>query len=90
MSLIRRAKKRDTAEQPIIDALEAAGYWVWQIDLVDLLIWHPRWGPNHFRCLEVKTGTAKIRKGQTRQRNFVETTGAPIVRTPQQAIEALL
>lgn len=83
---MRRAAKRDTAEPPIIQALEQVGAEVWPIDYpVDLLVrFRERW-----HLLEVKTGKSKVRKEQTAQRNFIESTNTPIVRTPIEALRAI-
>lgn len=87
MSLARRAKKRDIAEEPIIAALEKDGWHVWQLDRpMDLLCWRGDLGPNTFRLLEVKTDKGKPTEDQ---QNFSETTGAPFVRTPMEALQAL-
>jgi hypothetical protein len=92
VSLARYAKKRDTAEPAIIDALEAAGWLVWQLDRpCDLLCFKPDKG---FRALEVKTGYGKnlriIRdKRQKAQTDFLILTRTPIVRTPEEALRAL-
>lgn len=94
MSLSRYAKKRDTSEGPIIDALEQVGYDVWQLDRpCDLLLWRADMGPGHFRTLEVKTrsGKAKLRvdKRQGEQTEFLAKTGTPIVTTPMEALRAV-
>lgn len=92
MTLARYAKKRDLAERPIIDALEAAGWFVWQLDRpCDLLCYHTAKG---FRALEVKTGRGKsLRvihdKRQKAQTDFLILTGTPVVRTPEEALRAV-
>ena len=87
MSQNRYATKRDAAEAAIIEAVGKAGWHCWQLDYpVDLLLWKEGRG---FVLMEVKTGKAKIRKGQVDQRNFVETTRTPLIRTPQEALKAL-
>lgn len=91
MSLIRRAKKRDTAEPHIIQALERVGAEVWPLDTpVDLLVrfrqqWH---------LLEVKTPYGKKQearqdKRQEEQIAFLTKTGTPIVTTPMEALRAI-
>lgn len=83
---MRRAAKRDTAEPPIVDALERVGAEVWPLDYpVDLLV---RFRSSWY-LLEVKTGRSKVRKNQQAQRNFIESTGTPIVRTPMEALKAI-
>jgi hypothetical protein len=92
MSLSRYAKKRDTAEPPIVDALENAGWLVEKLDRpCDLLVWKASRG---FHALEVKTGRGKnlrvIRdKRQKAQTDFLILTRTPIVRTPDEALRAL-
>jgi hypothetical protein len=86
VSLNRYATKRDTAEQPIVDALERVGAQVWPLDYpVDLLVrFRDQW-----YLLEVKTGRSKVRKTQQAQANFIATTHTPIVRTPMEALRAV-
>jgi len=87
MSLNRYATKRDAVEPDIIEAVTKAGWHCWQLDYpVDLLLWKEGRG---FVLMEVKTGKGKIRKEQEAQRNFVDTTRTPVVRTPTEALEAL-
>src|SRR6185312_11287788 len=87
MSLNRYATKRDAVEPQIIDAVTKAGWHCWQLDYpVDLLLWKEGRG---FVLMEVKTGKGRIRKEQEAQRNFVDTTRTPVVRTPTEALEAL-
>lgn len=91
MSLNRYAKKRDSAEPGIIDALETVNAQVWQLDEpADLLVkfrevWH---------LLEVKTGRGKKLtvvkdKRQKRQQDFLLLTNTPVVRTPEEALKAI-
>lgn len=91
MSLNRYATRRDTAEPPIIAALEQVGAEVWALDgPCDLLVrfrtvWH---------LLEVKTGRGKKSsivkdRRQAKQRAFIESTNTPIVRTPIEALRAI-
>jgi hypothetical protein len=92
MSLARFAKKRDSAEPPIVVALENAGWLVEKLDRpCDLLCWKDGKG---FRALEVKTGRGKkltvVRdKRQKAQIDFLLLTKTPIVRTPEEALRAL-
>jgi hypothetical protein len=84
VTLNRYAAKRDATEGPIIDAIEKAGWYIWPLDRpVDLLCFKPGMG---FRCLEVKGKTTPVTEGQ---KAFCELTGAAIVRTPLEALEAL-
>lgn len=91
MSLSRYAKKRDSAEPAIIEALEAAGWLVEQLDTpVDLLCWRG----GLVKLLEVKTGRGKKLtvardKRQKAQADFLALTGTPIVRTPEEALKAV-
>jgi len=91
MSLNRYAVRRDSAEQPIIQALEAAGAEVWVLDYpVDLLVRFR----DHWHLLEVKTGRGKLLriakdKRRQAQQNFIASTGTPIVRTPVEALKAI-
>jgi hypothetical protein len=82
MSLNRYAKKRDTSERPIIEALKQFGMDVIQIDTpVDLVIgWR---GVNYLA--EVKTGKAKLRDGQAK---FVDEWRGQVVvlRNPADAV----
>jgi len=94
VSLQRYAKRRDTAEPAIIEALEQAGFDVWQRDEPDLFVRNPSWAPGMVQLLEVKTGRGKKLtvardKRQEAQRNFIATTGTPIVRTPLEALKAM-
>ncbi len=90
MSQNRYARKRDTSEPKIIEALEAAGYHVWTRLPVDLLVWRPDTG---FRCLENKTptrtGKRRKRKDQQEQDDFLALTGCPVALTPEEALRAL-
>ena len=96
MSLNRYAKKRDLAEPPIIQALEATGWEVWPLDKpCDLAVRKSHWPPGLVQLLEVKTGrgrklTVAQDKRQQRQRNFLTSTGTPIVRTPTEALHAII
>jgi hypothetical protein len=95
MSLNRYAKQRDLSEPDIIEALEEAGFDVYPLDYpVDLLVRKDDWAPGIFKMLEVKTiheGRRKelTDKRQESQRNFIASTGTPIVRTPLEALKAV-
>lgn len=95
MSLNRYATRRDSAEGPIIQALERCGYDVWPLDYpCDLAVRKSWWGPGLFKLLEVKTGRGKRLtvakdKRQEAQRTFIEVTKVPIVRTPEEALRVL-
>jgi Holliday junction resolvase len=82
MSLNRYAKKRDTSERPIIEALKSMGMDVVQIDRpVDLLI---GWRGQCF-IAECKTDKAKLNDEQAR---FVETWRGQVavLRNPTDAV----
>jgi hypothetical protein len=95
MSLKRYATRRDNAERPIIEALEQVGFEVWPLDApCDLICRRSSWAPGIFQMLEVKTGHGKKLtiardKRQEAQRNFIASTGTPIVRTPLEALKVL-
>lgn len=84
---MRRAAKRDDAEQPIVAALRAVGCFVYHDLRADLLIHRPKWGPGWFRVQEVKTEKRKTRASQVKQKQFIADTGVAIVRTVTQAIK---
>ena len=78
---MRRAARRDEAEEPIVNALEAIGCLVYKDLPGDLLIHRPSWGKGWFRVQEVKTGKAKTQRKQKRQKDFLEDTGCAVVRS---------
>ncbi len=100
---VRRAARRDAAEAPIVDALLKAGAWVHSMDAhADLLVLYPlprqvvagTWLPGVWNVLEVKTGRGKKLsiaqdKRQRAQKNFLELTHTPKVRTPREALLAV-
>jgi hypothetical protein len=88
---MRRAAKVDATQKDIVDALRKAGAQVWVIKQpVDLLVYfRGRWQP-----MEAKTGRGKKLavyrdKRQEAQSEFLDSTGCPIVRTPEEALRAL-
>lgn len=89
MSFKRYANRVDTAQKPIVDGLrDVPGIQVWVIrEPCDLLtLFRNRWLP-----LEVKSDTscARTRKDQGKQKEFLAATGVPVVKTVQEAIEAI-
>jgi hypothetical protein len=82
----QRIGKRDEAEDPIYAALTAAGVMVYRHLPSDLLLYRESWGPNHFKILEVKSGT-RLDKRQENQRKFMLYTGVPVVRTIDEALK---
>jgi len=95
LSLNRFAKRRDKSEPPIIQALEAAGFEVWPLDKpCDLAVRKSTWPGGLVQLLECKTihedrKRIKVNKDQVGQRNFLQTTGTPIVTTPIEALRAV-
>lgn len=85
MSLSRRNAKRDTVERAIIEALEATSAVVFQLSgagVPDLLVgYRGRWIP-----LEVKSKTGTLTSAQVRTHGLY---GYPIVRTPEEALQAI-
>lgn len=86
------AAKADKTQQPIIDAIRAAGWEVYLIRKpVDLLCIKG----GRVRLLECKTPTgkrnpsARWRKDQQEQNEFILRTGTPRVTTPEQALREL-
>lgn len=93
MSIHRHAARVDSAQQPIVDAIEAAGWMAWKIRLpCDLMCWHKRhdiWQPLEVKSVRKKNGEHTQDKRQQAQIEFLETTGTPVVTTPEEAILAL-
>lgn len=95
MSLARRAKKRDTSEPAIIQAIEAVGFEVWILDRpCDLAVRKAVWPPGIFQLLEVKTPYGKKQKArqdprQEEQIEFLARTRTPVVTTPLEALRAI-
>ena len=90
MSLARFAKKRDSAEPAIVQALEAAGCKVWKLDRPFDLLCGIR---GRFVVLEVKS-TARLRKDQQKQTDALaaaQAGGLPVyrVQTPEDALQAI-
>jgi hypothetical protein len=81
-----RAQKRDIAEPAIVEALQAIGAKVYRDLPVDLLVYYR----GRFHCLEVKTpGLGAHRKERKRQLAFLADTASPIVKTPEEALQAV-
>lgn len=97
MSHYRQQVTRADESQPdIVKELRKADYSVWIVGRpVDLLVWHPRFGPGNFKMLECKTlsPTGKVKRAARGRREaqeaFVAQTGTKVVGTPEQALEAL-
>lgn len=88
MSLRRYAKRADSTQGAIVEALRKAGIKVWIISKpCDLLTYYPaykRWVP-----LECKPPKRK-RNDQPEQDDFLESYGVARVRSPQEAIVAVI
>ncbi len=93
MSMPKYAAKRDVSELPIVQALEAAGCYVYRELPVDLLVRVRRDPPGVFRCLECKTprrtGNFSKDQRQLKQMDFMANTGTTYVTTPEGALAAL-
>lgn len=91
MSLNRHAVKRDEAELPIVQALQAVGALVERLDLPsDLLVKYQ----GRLFLLEVKTphtkaGRERARKDQQGQQERLRLWSIPIVRTPLEALRCI-
>lgn len=98
MSLNRYARRADTTQQAIVDALRADGCLVYVIGKpCDLLVryWSKTLRQYLWLPMECKTPygkkdpKARLDKRQTEQIEFLQTTGIPIVLTPEQARKAI-
>lgn len=89
--MIPRARKVDTTQWEIVNALRAVGWLVWFIgEPCDLLCYRA----GIWRTLECKTprnksGDPRRDKRQGKQREFLELTSTPIATSGAQAIAAL-
>jgi len=84
-----QARKRDTNENAIVEALEAVGAFVFRISgegTPDLLVaWRGKWVP-----LEVKSKTGDLTERQSWTfRQAQATAPIPTVRTPAEALKAI-
>ena len=97
MSLNRFARKADSSQREIVKALRDAGVQVWIIGKpCDLLIryWCNQARRYLWQTLECKSpynkdGSAKKRKDQKEQIEFIQLTGTPIVLNGEQALRAV-
>lgn len=80
----RYAARRDTNEREIIDALEAAGCKVEQLDKWDLQVQRP---DGVLRMIEVKTPTGKLKPSQ--KKLIEKGWDLRIVRSIEEAFEAV-
>lgn len=82
----RYARRIDSSQASIVDALRAAGCTVFIISKpVDLLVtYEGRWQP-----MECKPEGAKPRSDQAIQTALCELLHIPVVKTPQEALEVM-
>jgi hypothetical protein len=94
MSFLRHARKIDTTQPEIVDALQREGYSVQKLGFpLDLLVRHSTWAPNCWVMLEAKT---KNRKDgfvpdprQQRQTDFCHAHGVPYIFSAEDALQYL-
>jgi hypothetical protein len=85
----------DKSTQKIVDELRALHFTVVYVGRpTDLLVRHPKWGPNRWRLLECKShkdakGNVKLDKRQQEQQDFCKTHGVPYVTDVFEALLAL-
>lgn len=96
MSYLRRAKKVDSSQGEIVSALRQAGITVWILGQpCDLLTFYKgRWLPLECKPapepgIRVKTRATRIRTDQEHQQAFCRDFAVPIVRTAEDALEAV-
>lgn len=82
--------RKDASEKAIRDALEKAGFAVWDKLPCDLLVYRQDKG---FRTLEcktpTKTGKRRKRNDQKAQDDFLTQTETPVALTPEAALLSL-
>lgn len=81
---MRRAAKRDSNEREIIDALEAAGCKVEQLDKWDLQVQRP---DGVLRMIEVKAPKGKLKPSQ--EKLIADGWDLRVVRSIEEAFEAV-
>ena len=97
MSIYRKAARVDTAQRDIAHQLQAVGIEVWMIRRpCDLLLrfWCNRHHDYCWQPLEVKTpnrkdGTARLRKDQDAQTQFLLETNTPVAASFEEAVAKL-
>lgn len=98
MSLNRYAKRADSTQTAIVEALRAAGAKVYVISKpCDLLVRYLSRAYGHYLWtpMEVKTARgkkvpkARVDKRQQEQIAFLEESGTPVVTTPEQALRVI-
>jgi hypothetical protein len=97
MSYHRRMTRPDGNQAPIVAGLRDAGIEAWVIgEPCDLLTYHRgRWRvleckPAPEPGIRVKVLAVRTRNDQARQTDFIRAHQVPIVRTVQEALEAVL
>lgn len=97
MSIYRRARKVDSSQTAIVAALRQAGVDVFIIGQPVDLLTHYRgvWRPIEVKPAAepgIRVGRLAIRRrtDQERQSEFIRTFAIPVVRTPLQALEAIV
>lgn len=90
------ARKVDSTQGEIVSALRSIGCTVWIIgEPCDLLTYYrKRWLPLEVKPapepgVRVKTRAIRHRNDQERQSSFVATFAVPVVRTAQEALQAV-
>jgi hypothetical protein len=79
--------RKDASEGEIADALERAGFLVWDKLPVDLLTWRADLGFQLLECkTPTKTGKRRKRKDQADQAEFLTLTKTPVALTPEAAL----
>jgi hypothetical protein len=82
--------RKDTSEPDIREALEKAGFTVFDYLPCDLLCFRPDVGIKTLECkTPTKTGKQRKRKDQKKQDEFLKLTKTPVVLTPEAAIRAI-
>jgi hypothetical protein len=83
------AKRRDTTELAIYQALVRAGAEVLRLDAVDLLVWY-RGGLFLLECKSAR-GKVQTMRAKTAQQQALEARGWPLryVTTPEAALQAI-
>lgn len=83
--------RKDLSEGPILEALEKAGFLVWDHLPTDLLTWRidKGWLPIEAKTPYGKEGKQAVDKRQQKQIEFLQATGCPIALTAEQALRAV-
>lgn len=83
--------RKDLSEPEIREALEQAGFTVWDKLPCDLICFRPDKGIRLLECKSPhnKDGSQKKRKDQQDQIEFLQLTGTPIALNAEQALRAV-